>query len=117
MGHTHHNTPSLTPLTLALQLNRRIQRTKAPIPKFELQLLFMVYCPNAQLDVAKGSKLIKECPGLATPPHLTLKELEMIFAKVSRAEYTSVCLSSFCPESDSVACMHWLIDRLIDCIG
>lgn len=59
-----------------------MMRTKAPIPKFELQLFFMSYCPNAQIDVAKGSKLIKESPGLATAPHLTLKELEMIFAKV-----------------------------------
>jgi hypothetical protein len=42
----------------------------------------MVYCPNAQIDVAKGSKLMKECPGLATGASLTSKELEMIFAKV-----------------------------------
>lgn len=56
--------------------------TKIPLAKHEPQALFMSYCPQSLLDMGKAFKMVKECPGLLEPPQLTMKTVEMIFAKV-----------------------------------
>lgn len=56
--------------------------TKIPLAKHEPQSVFMSYCPQGLMDMGKTFKMIKECPGLIQAPQLTMKTVEMIFAKV-----------------------------------
>jgi hypothetical protein len=60
--------------------------------------MFLGYCPQGLMDMSKANKLVKECKGLIDPQNLTMKNVEMIFAKVmpstrSRLISLSVCLS------------------------
>lgn len=69
--------------SLCVQLYKRVMASKIPLAKHEPQSVFMSYCPQGLLDMGKAFKMVKECPGLIHPPQLTMKTVEMIFAKVS----------------------------------